>query len=203
MLFEIVTLAGSVFTGKEVMTGVHAWLDEADTGSVLGMWITEIGPIGNLLVMRSFENTETLAVERERALRSKNPFGSSSAGARLTMESYAPFPFLPAPTPRNYGGLFELRTYYLVTGGLPATLVGWKQAIAPAHAYTDHLVTALYALDGAPRITHLWGFSSLEERNELRREHYAAGLWPPKGGPEHIDNATSTIALAVPNFPIR
>ncbi|WP_375250275.1 NIPSNAP family protein [Sphingomonas sp.] len=54
-------------------------------------------------------------------------------------------------------------------GGLPAPLKGWEEAIGPAHRYTDHLVTAMYALDGDARIVHLWGFASVEERNNLRR----------------------------------
>lgn len=202
MLFEIATLAGSVFTARAVREGARNWLADASGGSVLGMWTTEIGPIGDLVILRAFEDAQALAAERRRALHSDDPFGSSSAEAKLTMESYSPFPFLPDPAPHDYGGIFELRTYHLVPGGLPATMAGWKEAIAPAHRYTDHLVTALYALDGDLRITHIWGFATIEERNALRRDHYASGLWPPKGGPEHIERATSTIALAEPGFPI-
>lgn len=88
-------------------------------------------------------------------------------------------------------------------GGLPATLEGWEEAIGPAHRYTDHLVTAMYALDGDARIVHLWGFASVEERNNLRREHYASGLWPPRGGPENIAHACSTLAFAETGYPIR
>lgn len=202
MLYEVVTLKGSVFAGKGVMQGAKSWLENASAGTVLGMWLTEIGPIGQLLVLRQFEQHEDLQRERHRALMSEDPFGSASAGVSLTMESFAPFPFLPTPQSRDYGGVFELRTYQLIAGGLPGTLDGWEAAIAPAHAYTDHLVIAMYALDGAPRIVHLWGFASVEERNRLRCEHYAAGVWPPKGGPERIANATSTIALSEPGFPI-
>lgn len=57
-------------------------------------------------------------------------------------------------------------------------MASWQEAIAPASEYTSHPVTNLYALDGPPRITHIWGFSSLEERAALRAHHYAAGLWP-------------------------
>lgn len=203
MLFEIATLAGSVFTARDGKQHAREWLSGAVAGSTLGMWTTEHGEIGNLVMLRSFPDARTLAEERRRALLSGDPFGSATVGARLTMESYAPFPFLPDPVPRNYGGIFELRTYHLVSGGLASTLAGWKEAIGPAGRYTDHLVTALYALDGNLRITHLWGFSTIEERNDLRRDHYAAGLWPPKGGPENIKHATSTIALAEPDFPLR
>lgn len=45
------------------------------------------------------------------------------------------------------------------------------------------------------RITRIWGFTSLEERAAFRARPYAAGVWPPQGGPEQIIKATSTIAL--------
>jgi len=64
-------------------------------------------------------------------------------------------------------------------------------------------VVNLYALDGLPRITHIWGVSSLEQRAELQARHYAAGLWPPKGGPEQIARATSTICIPEPYLPLR
>lgn len=171
-------------------------------GRLLGVWNTDIGKIGELLILRVFDTEDEMRTERHRALTSENPFGSASAKVTLTMESYALFPFLPDPSPRDYGGTFEFRTYHLTPGGLPGTMAGWEAAIEPARAYTDHLVAALYALDGPPRITHIWGFQSVDERNQLRREHYAAGLWPPQGGPERIAHATSTIAIAAPGLPI-
>ena len=202
MLYEIATLGGSVFAGKGALSGVRSWVTEAMAGTLLGIWRTDIGKIGDLLVLRSFEDEEALRLERRRALLSEDPFGSSSAKVELTMESYALFPFLTDPAPRAFGGTFEFRTYHLTPGGLPGTMAGWQAAIGPAHAYTDHLVATMYALDGAPRISHIWGFESVEQRNRLRREHYAAGLWPPEGGPERIAYATSTIALAEPGSPI-
>jgi hypothetical protein len=53
----------------------------------------------------------------------------------------------------------------------------------------------MYALDGPPRVTHVWGFDGLAQRASLRTAAYSAGVWPPKGGPENIIEATSVIAL--------
>jgi len=202
MFYEITTLGGSVFASISAMAGARDWVSNAAAGTLLGIWRTDIGRIGELLILRAFDSEGGLRAERQRALMSEDPFGSASAKVKLTMESYALFPFLPDPGPRAYGGTFEFRTYHLTPGGLPGTMTGWEAAIKPAHAYTDHLVAALYALHGAPRITHVWGFESLEQRNRLRGEHYAAGLWPPTGGPERIEHATSTIAMATPGLPI-
>ena len=101
------------------------------------------------------------------------------------------------------GGIYEFRTYHLKPGGLPPTLAGWEKAIKPAREYTSHLVINMYALDGPPRITHIWGFESLEQRAALRAKFYAAGLWPPSGGPKQIVEATSTIALSEDSSPLR
>jgi NIPSNAP len=133
---------------------------------------------------------------------SSNTFNCVGIASGLSMESYASFPFLPPARPQNLGGVYEFRTYHLKPGGLPATLAGWEAAIAPAHQYTAHLVTNMYALDGPPRITHIWGFSGVDERTKLRADHYAAGLWPPKGGPQQIAQASSTIAIAEPGLPL-
>ncbi|UDL96740.1 NIPSNAP family protein [Lichenihabitans sp. PAMC28606] len=59
---------------------------------------------------------------------------------------------------------YEFRTYWLTPGGLPATLAAWEAAIGPARDYTEHLVVNMYALDGAPRITHIWGFTWRREQ---------------------------------------
>lgn len=73
----------------------------------------------------------------------------------LEMASFALFPFLPAVEPGRRGAVYEFRTYLLKPGGLAPTLAGCRAANAPARDYTAHLVTGLYALDGAPRIAHI------------------------------------------------
>jgi hypothetical protein len=139
----------------------HAWIADSVAGRLLGLRRSDIGTVGQLIVLRSFKNQADLAGERERALMSTNPFGSAKGGNPLTMDSFAPFPFLPPVKARDYGGTFELRTYVQKPGGLPGTMDGWRAAIEPAKAYTDHLVVNMYALDGAPRITHIWDLRAL------------------------------------------
>jgi hypothetical protein len=202
MLYELTTLSCSPLGAGDASSRARAWIDEAVSGTLLGVWRSDIGTIGQLFVLRGFDTEAGLACERERALLSDDPFGSATGGTPLKMESFASFPFLPPVKPRTYGGTFEFRTYHLKPGGLPGTMAGWRNAIEPAKAYTDHLVINMYSLDGDPRITHIWGFTSIEERNSLRQQHYAAGLWPPTGGPERIAHATSTIALSERGLPI-
>ncbi|WP_028534469.1 NIPSNAP family protein [Paludibacterium yongneupense] len=203
MLYEISTLSCPLLSIEEVSQCSRRWVSDAqETATVLGSWRTEIGTLGRLMILRRFETADALAAERRRALLSANPFHAGEVLTSLGMESYAPFAFLPPVLPRAYGPVYEFRTYHLIPGGLSPTLSGWEKAIEPAKAYTEHLVINMYALDGPPRITHIWGFASLEQRAALRASAYGAGVWPPQGGPEHILEATSTIALPQPWSPL-
>ncbi|MCJ2071640.1 NIPSNAP family protein [Methylobacterium sp. J-030] len=198
MLYEFATLSCPLLALGEVCQRAQSWAAEAEAGTLLGCWRADIGTLGQVLVLRAFDTPEAMTSERRRALMSAAPFHGGDLLAALTMESYAPFPFLPPLRTGARGGVYEIRTYRLRPGGLAPTLAAWEAAIGPAATYTDHLVTNLYALDGPPRITHVWAFTSLEERTRLRADAYAAGVWPPKGGPDQILSATSTIALPDP-----
>jgi len=203
VFYELATLSGTPLGARELSQRAQAWVSEPlACGQVLGIWLSDIGTIGQVFVLRGFEDLIQLQTERDRALLSTDPFRCRDLASNLSMESYVGFAFLPPVRPKHYGGVFEFRTYHLKPGGLPTTLAGWKSAIEPARDYTDHLVINMYALDGPPRITHIWGFSSVNERMALRSNHYKRGVWPPKGGPEQIITATSTIALAEAGLPI-
>ncbi len=196
MWYELTTLACPPLELDAISADARSWIrDSAAQGQFLGAWRTEIGALFQLMILRRFEKKEQLDQERQRTNMSKRPFNVSNAAVRISMDSYLPFPFLPAAEASTSATFYEFRTYFLKPGGLAPTLAAWKQAIAPAHDYTSHLLINMYSLDGPPRITHIWQFASLEERFALRARHYAQGLWPPKGGPQQIDYATSTICL--------
>ena len=203
MIYELATLACPLLTVGNVAAGARAWTnDPAAAGTLLGCWRTEIGTLGRLIVLRSFDTVGTLATERTRALFSDPPFNAGNSVSSLTMESYAPFPFLPPLRTGARGPAYEFRTYRLKPGGLAPTLAGWQQAIEPARDYTDRLVINMYALDGPPRITHIWGFTDLGQRSALRAAAYSSGVWPPRGGPDQILEATSTITLPEAGSPL-
>lgn len=196
MLYELTTLSCSLLEQDTVSDGARRWVSDINaTGIVLGSWRTEIGELGRIIVLRKFTTMCELQHERERAYMDQRPFHTENPRIRIDMESYALFPFLPEVEPTTFGRFYEFRRYWLKPGGIAPTIAAWEKAIGPAKAYTSHLVANMYALDGPPRITHIWGFSRLEERMALRTRHYAEGLWPPDGGPQQIERATSMICL--------
>lgn len=194
--YELTSLACPMLGTSEVAKAARDWVSGPDAaGTPLGIWRTEFATLGRLLILRGFDTADALRQERRRALLSANPFNAGALITGLEMDSYQRFPFLPPARPVAHGDVYEFRTYKLIPGGLPPTLAGWEAAIAPAREYTAHLVINMYALDGPPRITHIWGFESLAQRASLRSDAFSAGVWPPKGGPDNVREAVSVIAM--------
>ena len=194
--YELTTLSFRLPDAASAKTGIEAWLAAPDArGRLLGSWEAEHGVLGRVYVLRAFEDDAELAAERQRAARSSRPFGAGTHLTDLTMNGYAPFPFMPRVVAGAFGSVYEIRDYHLTPGGLPATIDGWRLKL-PGRHLVDPITVVMYALDGPARIVHIWPFSGLDERVVVRRSLYEENKWPPPGGPEHILAATSTNGLA-------
>lgn len=200
--YELTTLAYRLPDADRAKAGIEPWLAAPDAeGRLLGCWEGENGPLGRVYVLRGFDDDAQLSRERERAAHSRAPFGAGDHLTDLTMNGYAPFPFMPPVVTGAFGSVYEIRDYHLVAGGLPATIDGWRQALPGRHV-VDPVTVVMYALDGPARIVHIWPFSGLDERVAIRRRLYAEGAWPPPGGPEHIAEAVSMIAWPLLGSPL-
>jgi hypothetical protein len=203
MRYEIATLTVKLGKAASVVAGIDAYVKASEAkGTLLGCWTSEIGALNEIFVLRGFADDAKLQAERRRALDTTNPFGAGDDIARLQFDSYAPFPFLPPVQPAKLGKVYEIRTYKLKHGGVPATIAAWEAAV-PERVKLSPLVIAMHALDGPPRFTHIWPFASLDARASVRADSVAKGIWPPKGGPEWLTGEMhSTIALPTAISPL-
>lgn len=203
MRYEIATLTVKLGKAASVVAGIDAYVKAPEAkGTLLGCWTSEIGTLNEIFVLRGFADDTELQAERRRALDTTNPFGAGDDIARLQFDSYAPFPFLPPVKPAKLGKVYEIRTYKLKPGGVPATIAAWEAAV-PERVKLSPLVIAMHALDGPPRFTHIWPFASLDARASVRADSVAKGIWPPKGGPEWLTGEMhSTIALPTAISPL-
>lgn len=197
MLFEFIQFSSAPINYSTNVAAIRKWLkDFPADATVVGFWRIELGQFAQIYLLRSFKTRELMQQEQQRTRLHQTPFYITDRNTQISSESFESFDFLPDPIstieqPNKY---YEFRTYFLKPGGL-APLAGWKTAVPNAKKYTSHLITNMYALDGPTRIFHIWGFESLDERFELRKEHYGNGSWPPPGGPEQIDHATTYIGV--------
>ncbi len=195
MLYELATLTIRIGTVPQVTAGIAAFVNEtAAKGTLLGCFTSDIGALNQVFVLRSFADTTEAQTERMRVYHSANPFNCGDAITALSLESYAPFPFLPPVKIGRYGGVYEIRQYTLKHGGLPQSIALWEAAL-PARVQLSPLLIAMYALDGAPRYAHIWPYADVGTRAKIRADAVAKGVWPPVGGPQWLADMRSTIML--------
>ncbi|TCR65712.1 NIPSNAP family protein [Bosea sp. BK604] len=189
MFYEVATLTTSVSHTLLAVPGVEAYLTTSDArGKLVGCWRSEFGPQNRLIVLREFATRADLDSERQRGLLSSNPFGCGQYLLGLSMESHAPFPNLPPVPAGQIGPIYEFRSYILKTAGLPETLEAWSEML-PKRTKLSPLVIAMYALDGAPRFTHIWAYPGWNERMDIRAEALRQSVWPPRSAPHTLTPA--------------
>ena len=201
-LYELATLDTVIFGAGKATPGIEAWV-AAGEGRLCGAWGTDIGSLNRIFLLRAFDSLDDLYGERERALRSDNPFGCVEQLVSLNMESYRALEFLAPVEAGTFGPVYEFRTYHTRINGISPTVEKWADAVPGREAYSK-LTVAMYGLDGRPRLTQIWPYASLAARTVARGKSVTDGKWPPKGGPDWLTpEMTSQIAMPLPFSPLK
>jgi len=200
--YELATLFLPMGTMPRAIESVPGFAAEG-AGELLGMFSTDIGDLNRLLVLRGFEDADALLAERKRTHESTSPFGCGDDLGDLSLESYEPFPFMKPIVPGAYGGVYEFRTYpFKISGGYARTVQNWENALPERGKFSDCLI-AMRALDGVPRFLNIWPYEDIAARSRIRADSVAAGVWPPKGGPDWLKSEMrSQIAIPVKGSPL-
>ncbi len=172
-------------------------------GTLRACWTSDIGTLNEILIIRDFASDAQRIEERERMVRDGNAFGIGEHTNAMSSATFTLFPFLPPLAAGSPGPFFEVRTYTLRPSGLAPILASWEAAI-PQRIARSPLTGAMYAIEGdTPRYMHIWPYASLDARFRIRAAAVADGVWPPKGGPDHILTMRNAIYVAAPFSPIR
>lgn len=200
--YELATLDTVIFGGGKAAPAIEAWVADGG-GRLCGAWSTDIGTLNRVYILRAFDDGAALLAERERALRSDNPFGCKEHLVGLSMDSYRGADFRPGVLSGALGPVYEIRTYRPRLGNLMPLLDAWKAAVPEREDYSK-LAVVMFSLDGSLRYTQIWPYASLEERARARGQSVTDGKWPPKGGPALLlPEMTSDIALPLPFSPLK
>jgi hypothetical protein len=145
-------------------------------------WHTEIGALNSIIHVWTYDDFEHRA--RVRAAAAKEPGWPPAIREFVvsqTSEVFLPAPFSPPLEPRDVGPVFEIRDYTLAPGALPGMIERWSAKIEARNALSP-LVGAWYSEFGAlNRWIHIWAYRDAAERQRIRAEAVAKGLWPPGG----------------------
>lgn len=166
-------------------------------------WYTEIGPLNQVIHVWSYENVLERGRIRAEAVRMGIwPPKTTELITDMRSEILEPLPFSPPLTPSSNGPYFEMRTYALKPGGIPAMTKRWSEHL-PARLKLSPL-TGVFTSDigGLNQWVHIWAYKSLDERVAVRKKAAAEGIWPPPGD-SPVLRQESKILLAAPFSPVK
>lgn len=142
----------------------------------LGAWVTEIGRLNRVTLLRTAETYARL-LERRPELLASLPHEHL---VRVDVTSWRVV--TPVAKPGSYGSVYEWRCYEATPTGM-GDLEERFLAAVPERTELSPLTCTLVSLEGAPRFAHLWPYADLNSRAAARSEAVARGTWPPKVAP--------------------
>lgn len=179
-----------------------------DYGKLEGYWTTEIGPLGRVMHLWSYESLDER--RRLRAALARNrawveEYTSVARGQIVRQEVRLMEAFLPFKAPETEGNVYELRNYRTQVGRV-REWAGHFADVMPARERHSRNVGGWITEAGQPNeVCHLWAYPDLNARAAARG---AAGKDPEwqaflKKSAHLIVEAHSTILLPAPHSPLQ
>ena len=146
------------------------------------LWHTEVGPLNEVTHVWPYESLDQRAEIRAEAIKQKVwPPNNSEFIVSMRSEIYNPCPFSPKLESRQIGPIFEIRNYTLAPGALPEMMERWAAKV-DERVKLSPLAGVWYSELGALNDwVHIWAYRDASERQRIRAEAVAKGLWPPGG----------------------
>jgi hypothetical protein len=156
-----------------------------DHSDLFAYFYTEFGPLNQALHIWPYESLDERQAIREKTTGITGwPPATGDLLAGQAADVYFPAPFNDESLTGAQGPFYELRTYTYATGETPAVIDTWGKAIDERKKLSPFIGAWYTELGGLNKWAHLWGYSSLEQRAEVRKEAVAKSIWPPKGAPK-------------------
>ncbi|MBR9886027.1 MAG: hypothetical protein GYB21_21240 [Oceanospirillales bacterium] len=89
--YEIATLTIRMGSQEAASLAAKAYSESIDArGTLLGCWLSDIGRLNQLIILRGFDRAEDLVKERARTLKSPDPFGCLDYMTDMNLLEMAP-----------------------------------------------------------------------------------------------------------------
>ncbi len=143
-------------------------------------WHTEVGPLNRIIHVWAYDSLEERTrVRAEAAKLSGWPPPISEFIVGMQSEIYIPAPFSPPLEPRALGAIYEIRSYTLAPGLMPGMIERWSGKIAERVKLSPLVGAWISELGGLNKWTHIWAYKDAADRQRIRAEAVAKGVWPP------------------------
>ncbi len=159
-------------------------------------WHTEIGPLNEIVHVWGYRDLAERARIRGEAAKDPNwPPAIREFIRAMRAEIVVPFSFLPEVRPGKVGPIFELRYYTLKPGMLPEVAKGWEAKLPERMKLSPVVLAGGVEFGQANGFVHVWAYSSLDQRAQVRAEAVKKGVWPPPGGADRLLTQDNKILL--------
>jgi len=160
-------------------------------------WHTEVGPLNEIIHVWGYKDLAERARIRGEAVKDGNwPPKTSEFITAMRSEIVTAFDFVPAPSPGKMGPYYEIRYYTLKGGTLPDTAKRWQGALPERIKMSPVVLAGGVEFGHANGFVHIWAYSSLDQRMQVRADARQKGIWPPPGGGNLISQETKIVMPA-------
>ena len=157
---------------------------------------TEVGPLNEITHIWGYDDLAHRASVRAEAAKDPNwPPKIQEFVRAQSAEIVNPFSFVPKVGPGKLGPVFELRYYQLKPGTLPEMAKGWEAKLPERLKFSPLVLAGPVEFGKANGFIHIWAYSSMDQRMQVREEARKAGAWPPPSSPGRLLQQDNKILL--------
>ena len=172
---------------------------------IAGFWRSEVGTLNQIIHIWPYKDLNERGAIRTKAVET-GVWPVKIQEFILEMESkilYAA-PFSPHFEPGQHGGIYEFRTYTFGPGSIPKVIESWSSRIKQRTALSPLIFAGHTDIGPLNQWVHVWAYKNMGEREKIRADAVAAGIWPP---PRHesvtLLKQLSTLAVPASWSPLR
>ena len=211
MIYELRTYTLRAGTGPAVAKNageVGRAIRGDDYGKLEGYWLTEIGPLNQVMHLWSYADLNER--HRLRGELAKNERWAKEyiplVRERLVRQDIRLLdPILPLKAPESEGNIYEYRNYRTSPGRVREWAKHFQDIMPMREEYSKNVGAWITEAGQPNEVSHLWAYPSVDARSERRAQVAADPRWKEflgKAGPL-LEEMHSAILLPAPHSPLK
>ena len=147
---------------------------------IAGFWRSEVGTLNQIIHIWPYKDMNERAQIRAEVV-AKKVWPPAISDFVVSMESKIMIgaPFSPNFAPGEHGGIYEFRTYTYAPNMVPKVMDVWSKHIAARTALSPLIFAGYPDIGTLNQWVHVWAYKNMGEREKIRAEAVATGVWPP------------------------
>lgn len=179
-----------------------------DYGKLEGYWLTEIGPLNQVMHLWSYDDLNHRAEMRAALSQNKSWTGeyiSQALPLILRQDIRLLNPIRPISPPSTEGNVYEYRYYRCKTGQARPMAEALNEAMVHREKYSKNVGIWVTEASQPNEVSHLWAYESLNHRAEARAGAAADPGWQAmlKANGPRLEEMSSLIMVPSATSPLK